>query len=357
MTAAPLTAADTGTLSRSTGVQVVDGIERLRAHRGELEALAQRCDAGITGRSSWLLASNNPSNNDGAQPWAVMVRDLAGFLRAAAVLIEVPSVEGGTDVVTFAGSDLGHRGALLADDKLWARRLGIALSRTLPTSTSGWAIELGPLDADSAALSGFLSGFPQLTCLDVEPIPCIRREPGLDSADDYLAPAMRRTLRKATNRLAADGRTFDVRFTRSHSEICMLLPTLECCHRNRDHDRGRPSDLDDDATCTTWRNRLADLAHDGLLEVATAYIDGTFAADVVAIRDGEIYRILEGHFVTDWARYAPGRLLETAVVQRMLDDARFTTLDWMTSITPESLLATNASTAMVSLRAGVGARA
>ncbi len=75
--------------------------------------------------------------------------------------------------------------------------------------------------------------------IDVDPIPMIRREPGLDEATDYLSPAMRRTLRKATNRLASDYRTFDVRFTRSHSEIRDLMPALEESHRNRDHDRGR----------------------------------------------------------------------------------------------------------------------
>jgi hypothetical protein len=80
------------------------------------------------------------------------------------------------------------------------------------------------------------------------------------------------------------------------------------------------------------------------------------AAHVIGIRDGETYRILEGHFVTDWARYAPGRLLEAAVVQRMLDEPAMNTLDWMTSVAPESLLATNASGEMVMLRAGVGVR-
>ncbi len=89
--------------------------------------------------------------------------------------------------------------------------------------SSGWAIELGPLDRESPTLTGFLAGFPQLVPIEVDPIPMIRREPGLDDATDYLSPAMRRTLRKATNRLATDYRTFDVRFTRSHSEIRDLL--------------------------------------------------------------------------------------------------------------------------------------
>jgi CelD/BcsL family acetyltransferase involved in cellulose biosynthesis len=353
MTTAPLMAPVTDLLAGNTGVRVVTGIEALRAHRGEIEALAQRCEAPVTGRSTWMLASVQAGN----EPWAVLVRDPAGFLRAAAILVEAGSVGGAAQVVTFAGSDLGHRGAILADDRVWARRLGIALSRALPARTSGWAIELGPLDAESRALEGFLSGFPQLVKIQVDPIPLVRREPVLDLAADYLAPAMRRTLRKATNRLATDGRALDLRFTRSYTEICELLPALEACHRERDHDRGRQSELDDGARRDIWRSRLRELALDGLLEVATAHIDGALAAHVVGIRDGHVYRVLEGHLVTHWGRYAPGRLLEAAVVQRMLDDPVMTALDWMTSVATESLLTTNGSRPTIVLRAGVGIRA
>jgi hypothetical protein len=352
VTAAPLMATSTDLLAGNTGVQIVAGLDRLRAHRGELEALAQRCGAPVTARSSWILSSAG----SGPQPWAVLVRDPSGFLRAGAVLVEVDGVDRGSKIVAFAGSDFGHRGAILADDRLWARRLGIALSRTLPARTSGWAIELGPVDADATTLSGFTAGFPQLVKMDADPIPMIRREVGLDQALDYLAPAMRRTLRKATNRLVSDGYAVDIQFTRSHGEIRALLPELEESHRNRDHDRGRTSDLDDESALRNWRSRLTDLSLDGLVEVGTARIDGALAAHVVGVRDEATYRVLEGHYVTAWGRYAPGRLLEAAVVQRMLDEPEMVALDWMTSVAPESLLATNASAPMVMLRAGLGRR-
>ncbi|HEY0871431.1 MAG TPA: hypothetical protein VGD55_13605, partial [Acidothermaceae bacterium] len=84
MTAAPLMAASTDLLSGTTGVQIVSGLHGVREHRGELEALAQRCGAAITARSTWTLA-----NAGSGQPWAVLVRDPSGFLRAASVLVEV----------------------------------------------------------------------------------------------------------------------------------------------------------------------------------------------------------------------------------------------------------------------------
>ena len=76
----------------------------------------------------------------------------------------------------------------------------------------------------------------------------------------------------------------------------------------------------------------------------------SFAAYVLGIVDGPVYRLLEGRFDTGWARYSPGRLLEAAVVQRMLDDPALTTLDWMTSVASEALLATNDADPMVVLR-------
>jgi CelD/BcsL family acetyltransferase involved in cellulose biosynthesis len=349
MTAGSLASARSDRLAGPAGVKVISGIERLSAHRGEIEALAQRCGAAVTARTSWILASVS----GGPRPWAVLVRDPGGFLRAAAILVETAGRSGVNDVVTLAGTDLAHRGALLADDGIWSRRLGIALAHGLPARTRGWAVDLGPLDADSPALDGLLAGFPQLVCSPTDPIPLVRRELGLDAAADYLAPAMRRTLHKAANRLATDGTTLELRFTRSYTEICELLPALATCRRDRDHDRGRVSDLDDERGLELWLGRLRELAADGLLEVSLAYLDGKLAAHVVGIRDGETYRVLEGHLVTKWSRYAPGRLLETAVLQRMLDDPAMTSLDWMTSVAPDSLLATNGSTPMVALRAGL----
>jgi hypothetical protein len=329
-------------------VEILRGFSRLEQHRGELEALGQRCDAPATGRSAWILASIV----DQARPWAAFIRDAAGFLRAAAVLVDSPA--DGADVVTFAGTgaaNQGHRGALLAEDPRWARQLGIALRLSLSIRSNETAAELGPIPADAAGLDDVLAGFPGLIASPADPIPMLRREIGLDDAQDYLSGAMRRNLRKATNRLATDGRTFEVRFARSYSDVAALLPTIETCHRERDHDRGLRSDLDDERNLATWRRRLLALAADGLLEISTGYIDGCVAAHVVGLRDHTSYRVLEGHFATAWARYAPGRLLETAVIQRMLDDPAMTVLDWMTSLAPDSLVAQNDVQQVVVLRA------
>jgi len=161
---------------------------------------------------------------------------------------------------------------------------------------------------------------------------------------------MRRTVRKATNRLNSDHRTGTIQFTAEAAQITNLLPQLEQCHRNRDHVHGLLSDLDDDQQRWLWQHRIHRLAKAGELELATLHINHKLAAYALGIADGPVYRVLEGRFDTEWARYSPGRLLEAAVAQRMLDDPALTTLDWMTAVAPEALLATNAADPMVIVR-------
>jgi hypothetical protein len=330
-------------------VEFLTGTHQLKRHAGEIEALAQRCAAPATSRSSWLIASVSR----GLEPEVVLIRDPAGFLRAATVLVPSVNAGSGADVVTIAGAgpgSQGHRAALLADDASYARQLGIALRLSVAIDRFGATAELGPIAASSPGLDDFLAGFPELVAFAVDPIPLVRRETGLDQATDYLSDSMRRNLRKATNRLATDGRTFDVGCASSYSDVLASLPVIERLHRERDHERGRRSDLDDPIGRAVWRARLLSLARDGLLEVCTGYIGGEPAANVVGIRERRVYRILEGHFATEWARYAPGRLLEAAVLQRMLDTPSMTELDWMTSTAADSLIAQNDSQPVVVLR-------
>jgi Acetyltransferase (GNAT) domain len=109
-------------------------------------------------------------------------------------------------------------------------------------------------------------------------------------------------------------------------------------HRARDHDAGRVSDLDETAGAVFWRSVFDSHAARGELEVATLRLDGHLAAYVVALVDPPAYRVFDGRFAPAWRQYSPGRRLEAAVV----DHARhshFQSLDWMSSIAPEKLVA------------------
>ena len=90
-----------------------------------------------------------------------------------------------------------------------------------------------------------------------------------------------------------------------------------------------------------WRRLI--LAHGaiGQIEISSMLIDEEIAGFVIAIIDDEAYRVFDGHFNTDFARYSPGRLIEAAVLERAMVDARFEGLDWMAGVAAEKILTSN----------------
>ena len=327
--------------------EIVHGFDDLVLLAEELDELAVVCGAPMTARAAWVFATL--SMEPDREPWGVVVRDEDQAMVAAALLVD--SAGSGADLVRLAGSGSGHRGALLADGPLAADRLGRALAEALVTRTHSFRLSLGPVDASSAPVAALTRALPGSQAAIVDPIPVVRRDES-SLATDYLTDGMRRTLRKSANRLSRDGHELTVAFTADRARIMRVLPMLEECHRDRDHARGRDSDLDDTAARLLWHARLRALADAGVLELATAQIDGQLAAYVLAIPDEPVYRVLEGHLATRWSRYAPGRVLESSVLQRMLDDPAYETFDWMTSIASDTLLATNDHDPVVVVRTG-----
>lgn len=341
MTASRGTSAFDGTrktLDNGLRGETVRGLSELHSLRPEFGELAARCRLPATASTTWVFTTL--AATESTTPWAVLVRDQQGTLRGALVLIDLPDNQ-----VRLAGTDEGHRGAIAAEGPDVAERLAAELQLALRTRPAPTTVVLGPLDARDSATQMFSAALPGGTLLDDEPIPIVRKD--TDQLTHYMSQGMRRTVRKSYNRLAKDGLEWHVEFTTGAREIQELIPQLERCHRDRDHAHGRPSDLDDANTRLLWLARIEALAATGQLELATLSIDGQFAAHALAILDQPTYRILEGRFVTEWARYSPGRLLEAASLDRALHDLTFTTVDWMTSVAPDKLLATNEADPMV----------
>jgi Acetyltransferase (GNAT) domain len=329
-------------------VERVYGRAALVALDGELGELAVSSGAPLTGRPTWSLATSAAS--DFLQPWALLARDESGTAVGAVVLLD--HVQDPRAVLTtLAGTDGGHRGTILTDDAVVAHALGDAVRRALDDQSSPSTVVLGPLPAGCPVVHAFATGLAGSRQDAAAAIPVIRRDAGTDP-ETYLAHGMRRALRKASNRLNADGREAEIRFTSDAEEILGRLAQLEQVHRHRDHVHGRISDLDDAVRHQTWRHRVRHLTDIGVLELAMLDIDGELAAYTLGVVDGPVYRLLEGRFVTEWARYSPGRLLEFAVVERVLADEELTTFDWMTAIAPETLLGQNAEDPMVLLQVG-----
>jgi Acetyltransferase (GNAT) domain len=324
-------------------VELSHGLRAVAALEVELTALAVSCAAPLTARPAWQLAAAAASSR--LAPWVLLARDEAGVAVGAVVLVD--HLQGRRTVrTTLGGTDGGHRGAILTDDPAVAWALGESWRAARAGQHRPPPVTLGPLPSDSLVVEAFGAGLSGSRQEPTDSIPVIDRAAGVDPAD-YLTDGMRRSLRKAANRLAGDGRAAVSRFTSDCAEIRGLLPQLEQVYRHRDHVHGRTSELDDTVGHQTWRHRVLDLAETGSLELATLHIDGELAAYALGIVDGAVYRLLEGRFVTGWARYSPGRLLEAMVVERALADAAVTTFDWMTAVAPESLLGRNDADPMV----------
>lgn len=324
-----------------TSAEVIDDEQSLRALRSEFRRWASRRRLPTTATDAWIFA--DMSARDDLYVWSVAARDADRNLLGALVFIDADI--DGQRITNLAGTDQGNRGVLTLESPEVAEDVARYVRDVLARRPVPSDLLLGPLDANDPKVHAFASALPESQILAVEPIPVIKQEDA--DARTYLSNNVRRTLRKARNRLEKDGHTMSVHFTTDAYEIGSVIPHLERVHRDRDHVHGRPSDLDDDRGRRLWRIRLRELAAEGNLELATLHIDGELAAHALGATDHPMYRLLEGRFVTQWARYAPGRLLEAAVLQRVLDDELFTELDWMTSVAPEKLLAANAGDPMV----------
>ncbi len=77
---------------------------------------------------------------------------------------------------------------------------------------------------------------------------------------------------------------------------------------------------------------------------------------MVALLDGDVYRVYDGRMNTECQHYSPGRLVESAALNRALTDPRFKTLDWMNGVAAEKLLVTNVAENRARIVATSGSR-
>jgi hypothetical protein len=319
-------------LGDSLEIVVHTGVAAIAARAPQLEALAASVPGTpVTARWPWASVSVvDPT--PGHTPWLLAVQsghDLVG----AAILVDDQS--GSVRRTTLAGTAEGHRGALLAAHDAAGTQLGAALGNALMAQLREFTV--GPV-RPGAAVDALVEHLPVGLVVDDAAVPVVRKSSTLGSG---MSHGMVRTLRKAHNRMAADEVRCEIVVTDDRHVITGMLPLLESISRDRDYAGGRPSPLDDLDLRRRWERRVRALAADRSLRLATLLLDGELAAYLFGIVDGTTYRVLEGRYVATWARYAPGRVLEAAVLEDVMSSAQYETFDWMTTIAPESLLATN----------------
>ncbi|HET7488399.1 MAG TPA: GNAT family N-acetyltransferase [Acidimicrobiales bacterium] len=320
-------------------VEVREGRALVDDLADDLDDLHRAAAAPVTARVPWLRAwvhAYQPS-----APWAVLVRDVdSGRLEAAGLLCTVHS--GDHDLVVPLGRRQLDRGALPARSPQAAAALGMALAARLASGRRPWHLRLGQLPAGDPAAAAVAETLEHARTVPGVPIPKVELA-GVDAPEASLSTSMRKQLRKAANRAETDGLVPVIDFVAGGDAVAGVLDEVEHTHRLRERDASRVSDLESSPGLRFWRSVILDHARQHEAEIATLRLDGHLAAYVVSLLDGSSYRVFDGRFSPAWARYSPGRLLETATLRRAAGGARWDEVDWMSGCASEKLLVANAA--------------
>ena len=266
---------------------------------------------------------------------------------ATPVLLTLPAPDGAISaaaLVAMRETDEGWQltsGRPHSDDAWEVAAVSVAARRTMLTELAGFAQGLGAPwqltltglrdDNDARWLADRL---PDARLVPAAPVPGI----GFTGGEVSFAPGIRSGLDRSGQRIRQHALSEQIQFERDPGRLAKLRDEIEAVHLARDHDAGRPSDLDDTAGVAFWRSVYDLHAARGELEVGTLRLDGHLAAYVIALVDRPAYRVFDGRFAPPWRRYSPGRRLEAAVVDHARHEG-YAMLDWMSSVAPEKLVA------------------
>ncbi len=322
---------------RALEVAVRHGLSEIRPHAAEIEQL--RVDLELPVMGSWVWLQHWAEAFTNWNPFMVEVRSTdTQQLMACALLAYNTKAEGSTVVA------MGHSSSLFcslpARSADAARELAEGIGRALNELSATWALELEQLpdtDATLLHLSDVIDNGQMLPELRVPRVVFSTAH----AVEDVLTKSMRKQLRRARNKIAAQGLEMTIGFDRGRAISADLIDEVEAVHVSRDRHNRRNSDLDRPNEREFWR-RVVEGGSDGWeIEIATLRLDGELAAYAVAILDGDTYRIYDGRMNTAFEDYSPGRLVEAAALGRAISDPRFAVLDWMSGIAAEKLLVAN----------------
>ncbi len=314
-------------------VEVLHGAGALERLGADLEDLHTFARVPIMARSPWLSAWAEAHNS--WEPLTIVVRDQGSLRIVAAALLAQRFRRDGLEVVGLGHGSSCTRLAGRDDDANTA--LAKAIGDVLEAIPSRWRLDLGQLplgDPVALALQARLGHAHIVEDLRVPRVTLSSRT----TSDDYLSRNMRKQIRRAHAQLQERGVEVEVHFESDIDKIAAMLPRLADAHLERDHLTRRSSDLDDPAAKTFWYRVLCAHNEIGKVEIATLRLNGELAAYVVGLLDEESWRVFDGHMVSRFSEYSPGRLIEAAVVDRVVTDKRFSEIDWMSGVAAEKLL-------------------
>lgn len=313
----------------SAQIDILSGWPDLYPLEPAVEKLQQIAGTPVTARLAWWRSAVTADRD--AVPVLLTLPAPGDAIRAAA-LVALRDQDGAAQITS---------GRPHTDDAWEVAAESAGARRTLLTELAAFAMDLGR--PWQLALTGLRDGndaawlarqLPAARVVPAEPVPGI----GFTAGEVTFGPGIRSGLDRSSQRIRQHALSEEIRFERDPDRLAKLRDEIEDVHLARDHDAGRPSDLDDSAGIAFWRSVYDLHAARGELEVGTLRLDGLLAAYVIAFVDRPAYRVFDGRFAPPWRRYSPGRRLEAAVVEHARREG-FAVLDWMTSVAPEKLVA------------------
>ena len=337
---------------RMFDVEVRNGLPELRAVANDIVELNN--DLSVPVMASWPWLENWAESFENWTPMMIAIRSAStGQLMAAAFLATMDRAEGNAVIAMGHGSSLFT--ALQSRDTDSAAALAGAIATTLRELDGVWSLDLEQIHDMDPTLQYLAEELDHAQLLPELRIPRVVFSTA-HHIDDILTKSKRKQLRRATRRIENDELDMTIGFDRGRAITSDLIDEVEEVHVSRDRDARRNSDLDRPAEREFWRRVVEAANGDWEIEIASLRLDGQLAAYVVAILDGDVYRVYDGRMSTTFQDYSPGRLVEAAALSRAISDPRFAVLDWMSGIAAEKLLTTNMAEGRARLVATSGSR-
>ena len=332
-------------------VEVRKGLTAVRGVAKDIDALNAHLNTPVMATWPWLEAWAESFQN-----WTPMMIDLrsaeTGELMGYALLAYMERAQGTAVVAMGHGSSLFS--ALPARDLDSAVALADAVADTLNEMPGAWSLELEQISDVDHTLLRLADELEHAQLLPELRVPRVVFSTA-HHVDDVLSKSMRKQIRRAEKRIETDGRVMEIAFDRGKAISSELIDEVETVHVARDRDARRNSDLDRPSERDFWR-RVVEAAGGWEVEIATLRLDGELAAYVVALLDGDTYRVYDGRMSTQFRDYSPGRIIEAKALHRAMTDPRFAVLDWMSGVAAEKLLTTNIAEGRARLVATSGSR-
>ncbi len=288
-------------------------------------------------RRPWLTASARAY--PALEPWVVAVGGGDRLLAAATLTI---ARRRGLTRVAALGQGLADHALLPAVSPDAAGELAAALDRALRALPTPWTLRVEQLPAGDPVAAALARSLPAARVEPGDDLPYLEIPVGADPSR-YAPKKFRQQTRNAQTRFDSAEVPTALTHTRDAAEVETLLPQLREVRLARDHAAGRVSDLDDPFRAGWWRTTALALAARGELEATVLTAGGDVAAYCLGLLDGDTYRLWDGRFHPCFAEQAPGQLLYGRLLERLVTDGTWRTVDFLRGQTPFKAKVTHAA--------------